>query len=331
MVAPEVIGQTEGSRRGSRDEQRTGGESAWTKKAPRTERGGAKKHDPRSRGESSKKSSAEHGEEAPAEEIPAAESLPAASLPSEEELPEDPYACEMARVSTLVQTNAILRLKEMDEDMRYRFTAQQVLELVCVMEEEREEAKVAFDVASEATAQTSKPRLRFPLNHGTCIWFCCAAFVLWLGLLLSSSIVRDTHLESTGVLVTVKGGIPTGVAKAVTWHSLAELQTMEEAVLRRILQCTLVHHGAYISLRVASLLRTPLGDLHIATPDGASLRVHGRLDVGKALHSVTLERPFRGAESVDLSARPFQADSSASVTVGCSFAVMGTAPERPIR
>merc|ERR1712048_498174 len=135
---------------------------------------------------------------------------------------------------------------------------------------------------------------------------------------------RDMHLDSSGILYSSSEDRIIALGKSVTRHSFADVCSMELADLRRIVDCTFVHHGAHLNLRVASLIRAPSGYLRINSPDRATLHVEA--EGARAM----LERPFHGKEIVDLAAVPFLS-SQAPHSTGCSLAVMASAPGRPAR
>eukprot|EP00439_Symbiodinium_sp_Y106_P050870 s2539_g6.t1 len=102
-------------------------------------------------------------------------------------------------------------------------------------------------------------------------WLALLAGLLLVPLSIGAEVAAELRVETSG-LVKAAGGGTAAAAGATTQSTLQELQTLPEADLRRIRDCSFVHHGTFHRLRVASLVRTRT-DVTIVAPDRATLQI----------------------------------------------------------
>mmetsp|Transcript_133634 Transcript_133634/g.188857 ORF Transcript_133634/g.188857 Transcript_133634/m.188857 type:complete len:189 (+) Transcript_133634:32-598(+) len=120
-------------------------------------------------------------------------------------------------------------------------------------------------------------------------WLALLAGLLLVPLSIGAEVAAELRVETSG-LVKAAGGGTAAAAGATTQSTLQELQTLPEADLRRIRDCSFVHHGTFHRLRVASLVRTRT-DVTIVAPDRATLQIGAQ--------RVIFSRPFAGSQEVE--------------------------------
>jgi hypothetical protein len=164
----------------------------------------------------------------------------------------------------------------------------------------------------------------------TCEWqkcglFCAVAFGLlavWMLLIGFAYLSVDTAVMEGGAFAESSTGRLIGTSNVLRKHSFGSLMTMPVGDLRHIDACTLAHRGAYLVLRVASLTRSPEGDVQIISPERSVLHITR----GPAGEQVTIERPFGTREAVDFSKQGYPWLPNAPDAVGCTLAIATVAP-----
>lgn len=229
----------------------------------------------------------------------------------------------MARVGTAVQRRALERLKKNDVHSEAHFTAPAVLDLVRSIEAEAGKLRHLA-----AVGRKSKWLCDLPACCGI-IGVAVALIVGWMLVLAFANIARESRVDASGTLVNADGHGFVATGRAMTLHSFKMLRSLADGDLRRIVDCTFVHSGAYLTLQVASIVRSPDGELRLTSPGRIVLHIPG--DESGNVEGPMLQRPLHAKELVEFSVPnfpwlPFEPDA-----VGCRVAAMGDALNRKSR
>lgn len=210
------------------------------------------------------------------------------------------YESAEARASSSLQESALKRLRQWDVDKTGHFTSNQIVHLVREMSIARQ----------EAGAVPEEKMLWDKLSCNKCIWTVLLMLMVWMPMLIASSLSRPILSDDDGILTSKSGKLAATAAVSET-HAIGSLLYLPDEKLRLMRDCTFVHRYASHRLHVASVIRSAEGNLIINSPHMSRLKVEKSSQGPRMI----FEQDFVGDEVVDMNG-------------GCGFAVMSRASRR---